>query len=492
MPPIVAGALVFIASAAVLVLEILAVRMMAPYVGISLETYTGVIGIVLAGISLGTWAGGRLADRIEPRRSLGPIMILGGALALLAVPLVRAVGDATEGSGRNATIVMLAVVGFFAPAAVLSAVTPTVVKMQLRDLGETGRVVGRLSSLATAGAIAGTFVTGFLLIAALPTRPIVLGVGGVLVILGAALWLWVGRRRDPLAAGVLSLAVAAAVIALSGGPGPCQWESAYFCGRVEQDPLRPSGRYLILDTLYHSYVDLKDPRYLDFSYARAIRGAVDGRYPGRAALETLHVGGGGFTLSRYFPAARPGSTSLVLEIDAELVRQARRRLGLVTGPSLQVRVGDARLGVRRLPDHGYDLVVGDAFGSLSVPWHLATREFAREVQRVLRPGGIYTLNMIDHPPLGFARAEAATLVDVFGHVALIALPDQVDGVSGGNLVLVASDRPLPVAAVRRRVALSGEGFEEVAVGARLDGFVDGAEVLTDDHAPVDQLITVDR
>jgi MFS family permease len=481
---------VVLASPALLALAILAGRIMAPYDGRSHETYTGVIGVVLAGISLGTWAGGRLADRIDPRRTLGPILILGGALALLAVPLVRAVGDASEDSGRNATIVLLAVVGFFAPAAVLSAVTPTVVKMQLRDLGETGRVVGRLSALGTAGAIVGTFATGFLLIAALPTRPIVLGLGAVLVVLGAALWLWIGRRRDPLAAGLLSLAIAVGVIALSGGPGPCQWESAYFCGRVEADPVRPSGRYLVMDTLYHSYVDLDDPRYLEFAYARSIRAAVDGRYPGRAPLETLHIGGGGFTLSRYFPAARPGSTSLVLEIDAELVRQARRRLGLRTGPSLQVRVEDARLAVRRLPDRAYDLVVGDAFASFSVPWHLTTREFAREVRRVLRPGGIYTLNTIDNPPLGFVRAEAATLQDVFASVALIALPDQVEGVSGGNLVLVASDGPLPVAAVRRRLAAAGEAYVEVATGARLQRLVDGADVLTDDHAPVDQLITV--
>lgn len=48
--------------------------------------------------------------------------------------------------------------------------------------------------------------------------------------------------------------------------------------------MRPSGRYLVMDTLYHSYVDLEDPRYLELAYARSIRAAVDGRYPGRAPL----------------------------------------------------------------------------------------------------------------------------------------------------------------------------------------------------------------
>jgi len=488
MPHVVAGALVFITAAAVLVLEILAGRMLAPYVGISLETYTGIIGVVLAGISLGTWAGGRMADRLEPRRMLGPLLIAGGALAMLSVPIVNAVGEGSEGGGRNATIVLLSFVGFFAPAAVLSAVTPTVVKIQLRDLGKTGRVVGRLSALGTAGAIVGTFATGFLLIAAFPVRPIVIAVGGVLIAGGVALWFWLGRRGDPLPASLLCLSVVAVVAATTGPGAPCQWESAYACGRVETDLARPSGRTLWLDTLRHSYVDLKDPKYLEFSYARAVRDVVDGYFPRGAPIDALHVGGGGFTLPRYLGATRPGTRNLVLEIDGELVRQARRRLGLVTGPNLQVRVDDARLGVRHLPDDAYDFVMGDAFAGLSVPWHLTTREFVEQVRRVLRPGGVYVLNVIDYPPLGFARAEAATLRDVFPHVTVVAAPWDLDKLAGGNIILVGSDRPVPYAAIRRRIIANGDG-NEVASVRRRDRFVGDAEILTDDHAPVDQLMT---
>ena len=79
MPKLAAAALVFVCSAAVLMLEILAGRLLAPYVGISLETYTSIIGTVLAGIAVGAWGGGKLADRIDPRRLLGPTVALGGA-----------------------------------------------------------------------------------------------------------------------------------------------------------------------------------------------------------------------------------------------------------------------------------------------------------------------------------------------------------------------------------------------------------------------------
>ena len=123
MSKIVAAALVFVCSAAVLMLEILAGRLLAPYVGISLETYTSIIGTVLAGIALGAWGGGKLADRIDPRRLLGPTVALGGLLALFTVPVVRYVRRPVEPRAAAAPRVFLAFAAFFLPAVVLSAVT---------------------------------------------------------------------------------------------------------------------------------------------------------------------------------------------------------------------------------------------------------------------------------------------------------------------------------------------------------------------------------
>jgi hypothetical protein len=261
MSRVAAGALVFSTSAAVLVLEILAVRLLAPYVGITLETYTAIIGVVLAGISVGSWAGGRLADRVQPRRLLGPLLVLGGALALLVTPVVRVAGTVANG-GQAVAVLALAFAGFFAPAAVLSAVHPTVVKLQLADLRETGSVVGRLSAVATAGAILGTLVTGFLLVAALPVSRIVLGVGIALVAAGVVLSVRF-RGGTGLPLGLLALAVTAAIFGPLVGE-PCQVQSPYFCARVERDPARTSGRLLVLDDLVHSYVDLSDPTRLQY------------------------------------------------------------------------------------------------------------------------------------------------------------------------------------------------------------------------------------
>lgn len=483
MNPLLAGALVFFTSGAVLILEILAGRLLAPYVGVTLETYTAVIGTVLAGIAAGTWWGGRMVDRIHPRVMLGPLLAGGGALAMASVPLVRLLGTMSGGGSRE-WVVPLSMAGFFTPAAVLSAVAPTVVKLQLRDLAVTGQVVGRLSALGTAGAIAGTLLAGFVLVDAAPTTTSILVLGGLLMAAGTVLWLSVwGVESSRVMATVWAVTVVGAGVGVAV-PNPCDVETVYHCARVVEADDRPGGRVLVLDALQHSYVDLDDPTHLELDYTKVFADVIVASAP-PGGLEVLHVGGGGFTMPRYLRAVRPGSTNVVLEIDPDLVSLARERLGLKTGPDLQVRVGDARLVLTALPGGNQDLVLGDAFGGPAVPWHLTTIEFAKAISTTLRPGGFYLLNLIDYPPMRFARAQAATLLEVFDNVAVIAPPGLIDNERGGNVVVAASDSALETETIMARIAARG-GAEEVLTGAAAAGFADGAPILTDDHAPVDQ------
>jgi hypothetical protein len=470
-------ALAFGTSAAVLVLEILAGRLLAPYVGVSLETYTGIIGTVLAAIALGTALGGVAADRIDPRRLLGPVLLAGGVLAWLALPVLSWLGPRI-GDGP-AAIVVLTGAAFFLPAAVLSTVTPLVAKLRLHDVAHTGEVVGNLSAAGTAGALVGTFLTGFVLVAAWPSRPIVVAVGLALVVAGLALWF----RHATAIPSRGAVTVVIAVLAVSAGlaattPSPCQQETAYFCVTIRTAPDEPSARILWLDTLRHSYVDLEDPTHLEFRYIRLFDDVVAATHPD-GDLDVLHIGGGGFTFPRYLDATRDG-TNVVLEVDVQLVRIAEDELGLVRSEDLVVEIGDARLSIEDEPTDAYDIVVGDAFGGLSVPWHLTTREMVVEVQRVLRDDGVYVLNVIDGGPYELVRAELATLGDVFEHVAVIE-PSRPSTLPQ-NHVLVASDAPLDALADPRAV----DSFDgTVVIGPELAD----ARVLTDDFAPVDQLLT---
>lgn len=487
---------VFVTSGAVLVLETLAGRLLAPYIGVTLQTFTGIIGVVLAGIAAGTFVGGRLADRYEPRRLLPATVAVGGAASVATVPLIRLFGPGADGG--VASIVLLATVSFFLPSAVLSAASPLTVKITLDAVEHTGHVVGRLSAMGTAGSLVAVFVTGFVFVAAFPTTPVIIVAGIGLVVLGIVLWwrLADGDPDDPDERRSRDVVVSSgfAVLALSGlavGAGtPCDVESTYFCAVVRTDPDRPSGRTLLLDDLRNSYVDLDDPTHLEFSYSQIVGDVIEAVAPGTTPVRAAHIGGGGFTMPRYLAATRPGSTSVVFELDPSVVELAEDRLGLVLSPELRAVTGDARVHLRDLATGSIDLVIGDAFGGEAVPWHLTTREFVEEIHDVLAPGGVYVLNLIDHGGLDFARAEAATLRDVFAHVAVIAPLARLQGdTNGGNFVLVASDAPLPVAEIAARNAGRGDDDTVWSSDADLGRFVDHAVVLTDEYAPVDQLIT---
>lgn len=488
-----AAALVFTTSAAVLVLETLAGRLLAPYAGVTLETFTAIIGTILAGISLGAWLGGRAADRHDPDRLIGPLIAVGGALSYASVPLIDILGPSASANGgiNPFGLVIVTAIAFFAPAAVLSAISPLIVKASLDDLEETGKIVGRLSAIGTAGAIVGTFVTGFVLVANFPTRPTVFVIATFLVLLGISFAIGNTQARRTLPA-VLAIAAAGATIGVMVN-GPCEHESPYFCATITADPDRESGRILRLDTLRHSYVDLDDPTYLDFSYAQALEDVLAVEHPAPEPITAVHVGGGGFTFPRYLRATRPGTQSTVLELDPLLVQLSEDELGWEPGPDVDVITGDARLTLGLLPDGEADLVIGDAFGGVSVPWHLTTQEFVQLVHDKLRPGGTYALNMIDYGARDFARAEMATLASVFEHVAAFSPADRFgprDASAGGNYVIVASDDPIAVDEIVERNNDSGD--DEAAVSTAdgsLQDFIGDAQVLTDDHAPVDQLLT---
>lgn len=480
-----AAALVFFAGGAVLIIEVVALRLVAPYVGVTLQTSSAVIGVALAAIAVGAWSGGRLADLREPRRLLPITLVLAGIATAGVLPLVRLAGPILQ-SDDPVSVTLLAFITVFTPCVFLAAVTPMVVKLQLRDLARTGTMVGRLSGLGTLGAIVATFVTGFVLLALFPTSAIVVGLGLATFLLGLGLGFTPGAWRRPPPA-LFALAVLAVGL-LPLLPSPCAVETAYHCARVVHDPARPSGRVLVLDTLLHSYVDLADPTYLQFPYVQAIASVADVMRPPGQPLSALHLGAGGLTVPRYLAATRPGSASRVLEVDARVIALDRAQLGLQPAASLQIDIRDARVGLAEEVDGARDVVVGDAFGGIAVPWHLTTRELAADIRRVLRPDGIYAVNVIDHPPNRFIQAEVTTIGSVFPNLAIVAPEGALANRSGGNFVIVASGAALPLTALRRRLQERGTPVV-VSSGGDAARFGDGAQILTDDQAPVDQLLT---
>jgi spermidine synthase len=247
-----------------------------------------------------------------------------------------------------------------------------------------------------------------------------------------------------------------------GTPAPVQATTPFALAEVIAEPGRPRVRTLLLDGREAGRVDLDDPRGLGFAYLRRMADALDAMRPPSHGLDVLHIGGGAFALPRYVAASRPASRQVVMEIDPEVVRLAREHLGLRTGPRLRVQTGDAAALITARPDRSADAIVGDAFLGPDIPAALTGPAFAGQVRRVLRPAGLYLLNVIDVPPPEAARAARRVLAAAFPHVAAVAPPGVLRGRAPGNLVLLASGVPLPLSALARaaRHALPREQVRE--------------------------------
>lgn len=248
------------------------------------------------------------------------------------------------------------------------------------------------------------------------------------------------------------------------------------------DLSRTGSWLLFIDGIPQSQVDLEDPGYLEFEYVRRIGHVADLAFPAGRPLRALHLGGGGLTLPRYLAHTRPGSSQLVAEIDTGLTELVRRHLPLPAGRRIRVRAGDAREVLESVRESGYDLVISDVFAGARTPFRLTTAECARAAARALRPGGVYTVNVADGPPLDHARRAVATLRSIYPEACMIAEPGVMRGRRLGNLVLAGSDRPLPLEALRR--AAAGDPFPaRVVAGDELARFASGASVITDAAGP---------
>src|SRR5262245_48050715 len=339
--PWVACSIVFIASFCTLVIELIAGRIMAPYIGVSLYTWTSIIGVVLAGISLGNYVGGRIADRAASPFTLGVLFLLSGiaSLAILVTTFWVMSANLAQGMGLVARIVLYTTVIFFAPAFLMGTISPVVIKLSLNDLSRTGNIVGRIYAVSTFGSIVGTFVTGFYLIEVLGTRSIVWLVGLILIALGLVVG---GFGRRPIKAStVVMVAVVLPVPAMlyqyrDVFVAPCVKESSYYCIRISSATLDGvQVRSLVLDHLVHSYVALDNPRFIGYGYERVYNEVTEWHLQDKPQPSTLFIGGGGYTFPKYLSVVYPRADIHVLEIDTAVTTAAHQFLGTPDHKTLQ-------------------------------------------------------------------------------------------------------------------------------------------------------------
>jgi len=243
------------------------------------------------------------------------------------------------------------------------------------------------------------------------------------------------------------------------------------------DRTRPHAFTLRVGRTDQSYVDLDDPRRLEFDYVQRIADVLDCLAPEGERLTVVHVGGAALTVPRYVAATRPRSAQVVLEPDAELTELVRVHLPLPRQSGIKVRAQDGLSGLAGLREDYADVVVVDAFAGSRVPAELTTASFFADVGRVLVPGGTVLLNVTDRGPFDYARRVLAGLASAFAHVLFSAEPATLKGRRFGNVVMSASTAPLPVADIAARAGRSPFPYR-VLHGARLTQLLAGASPFT--------------
>ena len=191
------NALVFMTSVCVMVLELTASRLIAKHVGSSLYTWTSVIGVVLAGITIGNFLGGWLADRFAPGKLLNWLFLAASVLCLSVLWLDGLMVDRARPEGWQWPTWVVWVVGivFFFPSMSLGTISPVVASLALSQSRKVGATVGNVYAWGALGSIVGTFLTGFILIDTMGTRAIVALTAGTLASMGvlAAAGKWTYR-----------------------------------------------------------------------------------------------------------------------------------------------------------------------------------------------------------------------------------------------------------------------------------------------------------
>lgn len=493
-------------SAGALILEIVAGRMLAPYVGMSLYTWTAVIAVVLAGLSLGHWLGGELARHGAAfsfaviTLSLAFAAVTAGATLLLLRVLSQPILDAGFGAIGGITALTAAV--FFAPSLFVGVVSPVLTKLALDDAPDKpGRVVGQMYALGALGSIAGTLAAGFLLIAWLGSAATILIVAGGYAILAGCFLLCTPITKVSKSVGMTALATAYATTLGSGDAAgalesPCLEESHYYCIRViDYTPVsgRPSA-LMVLDHMGHGINDRDDPSLLHSEYIHlthelvAARGHLDSN---EARFDAFFIGGGAYTLPRAWTARFPQSNITVAEIDPAVTQTARNAMWLDQSAGLRIVHRDARAFLQSTPEGPqWDVVVGDAFRDIAVPPHLVTVEFAQEIARRLKTGGAYLLTVIDQPRTPrFLFSTVKTLREVFPQVEVWVEAGQLSRSSRLTFLVLAGDQ----ATSTNRLGANGSGISRTWLRWPADTLwpevaASDTPVLTDDYAPVHRLL----
>lgn len=484
----------FFAGAAVMVIEITAYRLLAPFFGNSVFTWTALIGVVLVSFSAGGYLGGWLAEKKSEFTLLGALLAVAAVLTMVVPPVFSAMAPSFANSGLIAGPLMISIILFILPGIMLGAISPASVRLYslLGKDAHVGFAAGTISMLGSLGSFVGTMLSGFYLLSNFGVKSIFIGTGVVLLVLAGVAFLL--ARRPPST--TLPVWVAGALGLLYGlsASEPVManllYEHNSFYHRIqvlEQGSSPNTQRYLHLDSTLEGGMRVSDGgivlNYQEFWQLPAMK-------PNFEVKRALFIGAGAFCMPEQLSRKFPNATIDVCEIDPHVIEVGHHYFKLGDFPNVKAHAGDARNFLRQYKGPKYDFVFGDAYNGIrQIPVHLASKEFFQLVQDRLTPDGIFLMNVIsavEGPRSELLSGMMTTLRDVFPQVELFAVGGRND--LPQNCMLLGS-RDSWTRVFTESSYVSGSGASMIA-----STYVPPAHwpatgaIFTDDLNPVDAII----
>ena len=434
--------IVFLSGAIGMGLELIAARVLSPYVGSSNVVWTSIIGIILASMSLGYWIGGKKADKNANIDILSKILLT-SALFTSAIPLLEtAIVKQLAGMVGNLIIaaILCAIIVFSIPSFLLAMVSPFAVKIKSKEDDEIGTLSGRISSLSTIGSIVGTFLMGFVLIPNIGVSNINIGVTLTLVIMSII----AREKKDKkYIFSTIILVCIMMVLMLLGkwifklsNPNILLDTDSQYSRIWVKEIQTEQGTYktLQVDTGLESYINTETGEM----GAKYLRFYDLFEYFNKDAKSTLLIGGAAYTYPIHYLQKYTDKTIDVIEIDDKMTQIAVEQFGLnINDKRLKVYNQDGR-SYLNYSQNKYDTILIDAFKGLNAPFELTTYEALTNAKNMLNENGIVLTNIIasiEGEDSDFIEYEYATYKAVFDDVKIFFVSNK-DRTDKQNLILV--------------------------------------------------------
>ncbi len=484
----------FGSGAAVMGMELIVSRILTPVFGSSTYTWGSLIGVVLTGLSLGYFLGGKIADRDPEFRKICTIIFSAG-LYIVFIPFIAPgiLGFTSDALPQNQFSSLFATFTLiFFPTTLLGFVSPYVIKLGTKTLHKVGNISGTLYSISTAGSIFGTFLTIFVLIPTTDVRTVLFGVGIALMVLSL-----LGLKIAPkiIVVAVIMILFTPSSSIVTGimphiGTLVLEKETPYtHLDVIDSD----NKRTLYLNGLRHSQMDKDNPNDLVITYTKYFH---LGQLFNPQLEKILFVGGGGFSGPKNFLDTYPDSLIDVVEIDPDVIDVAKKYFFLKDNPRLHIFNEDARTFLMN-SDKKYDLIILDAYAADYVPFHLLTLEYFEIINDHLEPGGVVVSNLIgsiEGDTSDLPRSAYKTMKNAFSTVYVFTT-SPIRTSNTQNLIFVATQDKVQFD-LKEIESLSYQNNANNLLSDTnyLDNYypsgmrMDNIPILTDDFSPVEIMI----